>query len=444
MKLKHRLALYSVLIFSVITLLISIAIYFSYYVQMEKSHHHALESKSLLAAIYYLERDELTSPEHENIQRQLQKTISRRDIVVFDSLNRKTAGDMASISDISHNFINEARSDKKASFNTKYFFYNGIYYSDNEGDFVIVTRESKNNFNSQMQSLLQILVVFFLVGLLIIYFFSRYLGYIAYKPIIDVINQIKDRDSKNFDKPIELDRSYSEIQDLVNTYNLFVDRISQTFNVQKNFIDYVSHELRTPITALLGTLEVTNYKGRSKEEYEEVVNQLKQYTNDLEETLEHMMLLSGAKTSFEFSRLRIDEIIWQVIENAFLYYEANVEVELKVEDTKLLEWQGNDKLLALAINNIVENAIKYSNNKPVKIIIHEIAGKLQVVVKDKGIGITGDDLKKVKQNFYRGKNTGKYSGKGIGLSMANIILNLHKIELEIQSQPTGTEVKLNF
>jgi signal transduction histidine kinase len=157
-----------------------------------------------------------------------------------------------------------------------------------------------------------------------------------------------------------------------------------------------------------------------------------------------MMLLSGAKTSVEFSRLRIDEIIWQVIENAFLYYEANVEVELKVEDTKLLEWQGNDKLLALAINNIVENAIKYSNNKPVKIIIHEIAGKLQVIVKDKGIGITGDDLKKVKQNFYRGKNTGKYSGKGIGLSMANIILNLHKIELEIQSQPTGTEVKLNF
>ena len=444
MKLKHRLALYSICIFSVVTLLISVVIYFAYYVQMEKSEQHALESKSLLAAIYYLERDELSSLDHENIQKQLQKTISRRDIVVFDSLDKRKAGDMSVISDISKDFIGQVRSDKNSFFNTDHFFYNGIFYNDNEGDFVIVTRESKEGFNNQMQSLFHILIIAFFVGLSIIYFFSRFLGYIAYQPIVDVIKQIKDRDSKNFEKPIQLERSYSEIQDLVNTYNLFVDRISQTFNVQKNFIDYVSHELRTPITALLGTLEVTNQRERSKAEYEDVIQQLKQYTTDLEETLENMMLLSGAKTSFEFSRLRIDEIIWQVIENAVLYYQADIEVKIEVEDANLMEWEGNEKLLALAFNNIIENAIKYSNNKKVTVILHEDLGRLEVLMVDQGIGISQEDLKKVKENFYRGENTDKFSGKGIGLSMANIIFVLHKVEMKLQSEGMGTQVSLKF
>lgn len=444
MKLKHRLALYSICIFSVVTLLISVTIYFAYYVQMEKSEQHALESKSLLAAIYYLERDELSSLDHENIQKQLQKTISRRDIIVFDSLDKRKAGDMSVISDISKDFLQQARTEKNAFFNTEHFFYNGIFYNDNEGDFVIVTRESKDDFNKQMQSLLHILIIAFFVGLSIIYFFSRFLGYIAYQPIVNVIKQIKDRDSQNFEKPIHLDRSYSEIQDLVNTYNLFVDRISQTFNVQKNFIDYVSHELRTPITALLGTLEVTNQRERSKEEYEEVIQQLKQYTNDLEETLENMMLLSGAKTNFEFSKLRVDEIIWQVIENAVLYYQADIEVKIEVEKANLLEWDGNEKLLALAFNNIIENAIKYSDNKKITVVIHEEHGRLEVLVVDQGIGISQEDLNMVKENFYRGENTGKYSGKGIGLSMANIIFVLHKIDMQLYSEGVGTQVSLKF
>lgn len=130
MKLKDRLALYSIIIFSVLTLLISVVIYFSYFVQMEKSEQSALESKSLLAAIYYLERDELSSLEHDNIQRQLQKTISRSNIAVFDSLNHKKAGAMASISDISKGFILKVRDEKNSFFTTSDFFYNGIYYHD--------------------------------------------------------------------------------------------------------------------------------------------------------------------------------------------------------------------------------------------------------------------------------------------------------------------------
>ncbi|WP_313097475.1 HAMP domain-containing sensor histidine kinase [Empedobacter sp.] len=445
MKLKHRLVLYSVIIFSIIILIVSTIIYFSFYTEMEKKEIKSLQNKTLLASIYYLEKDELPVLEHNNIKNQLEKTISRKNILIVDHNNKKYNGNMSSNKDISTNFIENIRANKSDFFTSKDFFYNGIFYRDNEGDFVVITRESKQEFNEQMQSLLQILISVSLVGLIFIYLFSNFLGVIAYEPITKIIEQIKERDAKNFTEPLKLNKSYAEIEDLIKTYNHFIDRIAQTFNVQKNFIDYVSHELRTPITALLGTLEVTNHKKRTLEEYENVIVQLKQYTNDLQETLDQMMLLSGAKTSFEFSQIRIDEVVWQVIENAILYHQARINVDLQVENNQLLTIQGNEKLLEVALNNLVSNAIKYSNNQPILVQFLEINHRLQIHISDLGIGILETDIKQIKQNFFRGKNTQDFQGKGIGLSMANIIFTLHQIDIEIvPNKPKGTIVKLIF
>lgn len=445
MKLKHRLALYSVVIFSIIILIVSTIIYFSFYTEMEKKEFKSLQNKTLLASIYYLEKDELPVLEHNNVQSQLIKTISRKNILIIDQNNKKYNGNMADNKEITQQFIENIRSNKTDFFASKDFFYNGIFYRDNEGDFVVITRESKQEFNEQMQSLLQILISVSLVGLIFIYLCSNFLGVIAYEPITKIIEQIKERDAKNFTEPLKLNKSYAEIEDLIKTYNHFIDRMAQTFNVQKNFIDYVSHELRTPITALLGTLEVTNHKKRTLEDYENVIVQLKQYTNDLQETLDQMMLLSGDKTSFEFSQIRIDEVVWQVIENAILYHEARINVDLQVENNQLLTIQGNEKLLEVALNNLVSNAIKYSNNQPILVQFLEINHRLQIHISDLGIGILETDIKQIKQNFFRGKNTQDFQGKGIGLSMANIILTLHQIDIEIvPNKPKGTIVKLIF
>lgn len=445
MKLKHRLSLYSVVIFSIIILIVSGIIYFSFYTQMEKKEIQSLENKSLLAAIYYLEQDELPVLEHENIKSKLLKTISRKNIIIYDAYNQRFSGDMKFDKTISVPFIESIRQKKNDFLSSDHFFYNGIYYHDNQGDFVVIAREPKDEFNEQMQSLLHILFSVSVIGLLFIYMFSQYLGYIAYEPVIKIIGQIKERDSQNFNEPLVLKKSYSEIEDLIKTYNHFIERIAQTFNVQKNFIDYVSHELRTPISALLGTLEVTDHRKRTADEYAEVISQLKQYTNDLQETLDQMMMLSGAKTSFEFQSVRIDEVVWQVIENAVLYHEARINVDIRVVNNALLTVQGNEKLLEVALNNLVGNAIKYSNNEMVQIVFSEINGKLQLQIIDQGIGIPRQDIQRIRQNFYRGHNTQNYQGKGIGLSMASIILNLHRINLEIrQNEPKGTIVELHF
>ncbi|MGO1242958.1 MAG: sensor histidine kinase [Sphingobacterium sp.] len=444
MKLKHRLSLYSVTIFGVVMLALSLLIYFAYYTQMEKKERQSLENKSLLAAIYYLERDELSSLEHSNVQSQLNKTISRRNIIVFDSLDSRYGGDMEAAEEIPNGFFAQVRNAKSAFLSTGSFLYNGILYKDNQGDFVVITRTSMNEFDAQMDTLFHILLAVFVVGMLFIFLFSQYLSYIAYRPILKIVDQIKDRDTKNFNKPLTLTKTYAEVEDLVETYNHFVTRVAETFNVQKNFIDYVSHELRTPIAALLGTLEVTKSRTRNIEEYEQVILQLEQYTTDLQETLDKMMLLSGAKTTFEFSKTRVDEIVWQLVENMILYHQAQIEVDIQVEDNATLVVDGNEKLLELAIGNILENAIKYSGNQVVKIIFKEYQGHLVVLIMDRGIGIPAEDLHNVKHNFYRGHNTAGYQGKGVGLSMATVVFTLHGITISINSTTAGTTVELSF
>jgi two-component system, OmpR family, sensor histidine kinase ArlS len=445
MKLKHRLSIYSIIIFSIIILIISSFIYFSFYATMEKKEIKSLESKSLLAAIYYLEQDELSTVEHNHIKNQLQKTISRKNIAIYSKNDQKVNGEMTLDTNISNEFLQNIRKNQQYSIATDTFFYTGIFYKDNQGDFVVIAREPKDEFNDQMKSLLQILIIVSIIGLAFIYLFSNYLGYIAYEPINKIIEQIKSRNSNNFNEPLSLTNSYAEVDDLVKTYNLFIDQIAQTFHIQKNFIDYVSHELRTPITAILGTLEVTNQKSRSIEEHQATLNKLHQYTNDLQETLDQMMLLSGAKTNFELTSNRIDEIIWHVIENQIIYHQANINVELLVKSDQLLWVKGNDKLLDLAIGNIIENAIKYSNNQQINIKFLEENNQLIINIIDKGIGILPDDIEQITHNFYRGKNTSDFQGKGIGLSMANIIFKLHHIDLKIENnRPTGTIVCLTF
>lgn len=444
MSLKNRLAFYTSLLFGVAILVASVLIYFFFSTKMIQREYKNLESKTLLAAFYYLEEDEVSHSEHQSIQNRLSKSISKKNILVLNEKNKKFGGNMVDDVEITENFVETIRKNKEANFRTDNFFYSGLFYHDNQGDFVIITRESTDEFYGLMNSLLQILVLVSVIGLLVVFLFGQLIGHIAYQPISLMMSQIKSRNFENFQHPIQLEKTYKEVEDLVKTYNHFVERLGETFLVQKNFIDYVSHEFRTPMTAILGTLEVTKQKERSVEEYKKVNLQLANYVEDLRDTLDQMMILSGVKTNLELSPIRIDEIIFQMIEQEAALKEAKFQLDFELKNQQLLNQQGNEKMLRLAILNILENAIKYSHNQSVKITISEEENHLQLQIKDQGIGIEKEDLHRITSNFYRGSNTSEFNGKGIGLSLANIIFKIHHIQLKIESDQNGTTVFLTF
>jgi len=183
MNLKLRLSLYSVAIFSVVIFVASAAIYISFYKKMEQNELLSLKNKTLLAAIYYLEADEVGHVERETIKDQLRKSISRKNIAVFNEENILAKGEMVLENNIiSEDFLNKTRLHLENNLITDDYFYNSLFYKDNEGDFVVITREIKTDFNQQLFTLLQILIIVFVVGVLLIYLFSSFLGKFAFQP----------------------------------------------------------------------------------------------------------------------------------------------------------------------------------------------------------------------------------------------------------------------
>ena len=444
MKLKNRLSLYSVAIFSVIILVLCAVIYGSYYKQIELREKNSLHSKNLLAAIYYLEKDESSLQEHEYIKNQLLKTISKKNVLILNTSYKRYNGEMDRNPKISDAFLKEVKNSERAFLNADQYFYSGLFYRDNEGDFFVISRESKEEFQAQMNTLLGILITVFLLTIIFVFFFSRYLGFIAYEPINSIISQLKNRSQLNFNEPIKLKKSYTEIEELAKEYNYFVHELNRSFQIQKNFIDYVSHELRTPIAALYGTLEVASLAKRDSEYYENALPKLKSYTKDLEDTLDQMMLLSGTQNELDFVQVRLDEVVFDVTEQLILVHQAKINIKIEVENYQHLTINGDSKLLKLAFKNIIQNAVKYSSNAPVDIILSDIGENIQVQITDSGIGIPNEEIEKISQNFYRANNSKEFEGKGIGLSLAQIIFKLHHANLTINSKVGETVVKILF
>ena len=104
---------------------------------MERKEVKGLESKSLLAAIYYLEKDEMSSNEHEEVRNQLQKTISKKNIAIFNEEGKYVSGNMPFDYIKSKPFIDDIKRDYKGYLITDDYFYNGIFYKDNEGKFIV-------------------------------------------------------------------------------------------------------------------------------------------------------------------------------------------------------------------------------------------------------------------------------------------------------------------
>jgi len=406
-----------------------------------------LQKTCLLSGIYYLEKDELPNYEHSAIKDQFEENIQNDIVRVYDQYNRIAFGNKEQDNNINARNLEFIRKNKKLSFKSNNHFYYGILYNDNQGDFVVFVKTTSEVFNSQTNRLLVIMIVVLLGGLLLILLLSRLLSNIAYRPITQVINQVNSMELNSLDKPISSSNTNDEVQDLITTFNNLLSRLSDTFSIQKNFINYVSHEFKTPLASISGNLEVFAQRERTPEEYQKVASEALENVYHIEEILSNLMMLSGLKTIHsENETFRIDETVWNMNDKIFEVYDnQEIKIDLEVVNEKLLSVKGSEMQIQLALYNLIENAVKYSNQNPIRISLSEANNQLQINIQDYGKGIQKDDLNLVQQTFYRGKNVGDIKGSGIGLSLATIIFKQNNIQFSITSQENaGTLIKLLF
>jgi len=445
MNLKIRLTLFSSLVFTIIFGLATLVIYWIFYNSSERHLISSLEKNAKIAGIYYLEADEQSPLKHLESKNQYESLVKRAMVAVYNAEGRVSYGGLKYDNQINRSLLTRLKSQKTVYFKTEDSFYFGLYYPDNQGDFFVFVKESNTDFNQQLNRLLFILVLVFLVALISIVLLSLWLSKYAYLPIRNVIQEIQHKDLNTIQEPLTVIRTKDELQDLIESYNALLRRISENMIIRKNFVSYVSHEFRTPLAGILGSMEVFGTKARSQEEYQELAATITEHVNFLNQLIGNFLLLTedqALKRSMEV--FRIDEVVWDLVPKFARTFTVPLKIELEVDEPHYFNFRGNRMLLALSISNLIENALKYANGREVLVRMTTADERLSLQIIDQGIGIPQAELEAVKQTFYRATNVGKVKGSGIGLSFAQIVFKDQGVDFDIRSDDQGTRVSLLF
>lgn len=211
----------------------------------------------------------------------------------------------------------------------------------------------------------------------------------------------------------------------------------RTFQVQEDFISTLSHELRTPLGFIKGyttTLLRTdaNWDEQTKLEFLTIIDQETDRLQDLLTNLLDSAKLQSGQIMMDFQVVRLDALIKDVILRSQLHHPALV-VEADVEEP-IKNIQADPRRLAQILENLINNAVKYAPDSPVKIKIYSAPNGIITEVSDHGPGIPEKYQAKIFDRFFRVPESGSsVHGSGLGLFICKQIVQAHSGTIELQS-----------
>jgi len=315
------------------------------------------------------------------------------------------------------------------------------HYADNNQRIVMVTAAFDEEGKKGLARLRNVLLLALLggVGLAFAggYVFSK--GLLL--PIKKIADNVNDISAHNFTARIPTGSARDEWHYLSETINNLLDRLQESFELQGRFIANASHELSTPLTSISSQLEVSLQRNRTEAGYRQVMESIYQdvtHMRKLTQVLLEFAKASGSAAGLDISLVRIDEILLRLpadLAKTNAQYLVSLQFdELPTEEEELLVL-GNEELLFTAIKNIVANACKYSPNHRADVRLAFAGNELVVTVQDAGIGIPATEIAHIFQPFYRvDESRHTATGFGLGLSLANRFIKLHKGHITVSSE----------
>ena len=218
-----------------------------------------------------------------------------------------------------------------------------------------------------------------------------------------------------------------------------ITRLKELDRMKDIFISDVSHELRTPITNIgLYTELLKSAPPEKQQRYLEVVkDQSELLTRLVEDILDLSRLTATKSRTVEFAEVDLNLLVDQVVTAQKLLADA-AGLSLVFElDPDLPHIQAEQNQIARLINNLVTNAIHYTQAGEVRVKTSRDEKKVCLTIQDTGIGIEPGDLPHLFERFYRGQNVRQSGihGTGLGLAIVKEIVDFHGGEIQVQSEP---------
>ena len=266
----------------------------------------------------------------------------------------------------------------------------------------------------------------------------------ALSPILGLSGEIQQRKSHDL-APISVDKIPIEIKPLVHSLNSFMSRVSDMVEILKRFTSDAAHELRTPITALRLQLAVIE-QAESKAERAAGISSLKGGIDRSEQLVSQLLEFARIEPNHlarEILPITLLSLIKECVEALFPLAHAK-SIDLGLNTTAELITFGVRQEVKVLINNILDNAIRYTSNHG-KIDISLLLEGTNIVleVTDSGPGISSVDLDHVFERFYRGENKDAI-GSGLGLSIVKEIATQHGAIVELINLNPGLRFRVYF
>ena len=306
----------------------------------------------------------------------------------------------------------------------------------------------KKNINDKIENIAT--TMFFLESILLIFLIllgSKLIDKILFT-LRSITNTAKNISIDNFSSTIPLPKYNDETKDLVISFNEMIYRLKDGTKKIERFNSDVSHELKTPLTVIRGEIEVATLKPRNIPYYQNMLKNIDIETCQIQEIIENLLLLTkytkdNIKQTFKLCCL--DSLLLYNIEK----FNSNLEekkIKLHIENIENIQLDSNEILINTIFSNLIDNAIKYTqNDKNIYISLYTADKEIHFMIKDEGIGIPKNKIDKITDRFYRVDESRNRNTKGFGLGLSIVKNSVKLLEgaLHVESKTGyGTTVEV--
>lgn len=347
---------------------------------------------------------------------------------------------------------------------TMFVYKNGVYYIDSLQDAVESQGDEKGNQSDEIyisipddkwdefadefsvqvynnkadykRNSLIITVLLALLGGVVTYFISGH----ALRPIREFSDKIEEVQAQNLsDSRIE-ENNVKELNQLGISYNKMLERLSEAFEIQRQFTANAAHELRTPLALMQVQLDLYNSASHPGNDADtlQTIKMVTEQNDKLNRMVKTLLDMSELQTVGRDDKIILDAIVEEVLADLEpLAVEKNIKLIGKCEDATMI---GSDILIYRLVYNLVENAIKY--NHPlgqVTVTAYQRNKHVYLSVEDTGNGIPKELRERVFEPFFRvdKSRSRELGGVGLGLAFVREIVRVHDGSICIKSGKTG-------
>jgi len=347
---------------------------------------------------------------------------------------------------------------------TMFVYKNGVHYIDSLQDAVEAQGDEKGNKSDEIyisipddkwdefadefsvqvynnkadykRNSLIITVLLALLGGVVTYFISGH----ALRPIREFSDKIEEVQAQNLsDSRIE-ENNVKELNQLGISYNKMLERLSDAFEIQRQFTANAAHELRTPLALMQVQLDLYNSASHPGNDADtlQTIKMVTEQNDKLNRMVKTLLDMSELQTVGRDDKIILDAIVEEVLADLEpLAVEKNIKLIGKCEDATMI---GSDILIYRLVYNLVENAIKY--NHPlgqVTVTAYQRNKHVYLSVEDTGSGIPKELRERVFEPFFRvdKSRSRELGGVGLGLALVHEIVRVHDGSICIKSGKTG-------